>query len=209
MSVRMTAAPHLRRISVDDAPKYHANQVTTAVNCSLESSPDIDPSDWMVEWTGNQDLSGYLQRHAVGVVAPTTAINRFRMLRDRGSPSTKHSLPHRKQSDTPVLTVLMAYPKRKTHRKVASLVHNPLSTGMALVRAKQFQTFTCPLALGPLSRPAAKTPRQKRCISVAKEVRSPRQPPRLQLSGIALTPERLHLTLKPTPKLSPVFRLSP
>ena len=221
-TITVTATPrvHQHHRSIDEGPKYQANQVTTAVNCSLESFPDLDPSDWVVDLTSKHGLSGYLQNHALTTVAPTTVINQFRMMRRRYQlSSAEHRQTHnRKESGSPVLTVLLTKEKRgKRHRKVTSLVHNPLSTGLAKVKARQLQTGTCPLALGPMVRPVAKTPHQKRSISVAQDVKTPKMheyvhtPNGLKLSGIALTPERLKSPHKPSPRtrLFPYLRTVP
>ena len=159
--------------------------VDIAVNCSLEATEEAEPSDLLVD-PNSSLLKGYLHLHSKTQVQPHRPLIR-RTKREAYRPRELPVL----RDQSPVLSVLLARDKERTrHHRFASLIHNPLSTGLARIRGLQ----------SPLHTPAAfrsdeeSRYYQKRSSSVMNG--SPHLPNMLQLQGQSVSPGRG----KPVPK---------
>lgn len=159
--------------------------VDIAVNCSLEATEDAEPSDLLVD-PNSSLLEGYLQQHSKTQTQPQRPFIR-RTKRDGYRPRELPVL----RDQSPVISVLLARDKERVrHHRFASLIHNPLSTGLARIRGLQ----------SPLHTPAAFLSNENRSRYYEKRSSSVMNgsplPHLLQLQGQSVSPGRGKPVLK-------------
>ena len=172
--------------------------VDCAVNCSLEATEPAEPLDLLVDPNGSL-LEGYLQQHSRTQAHPHKPLRLIRRTKREGYRTIEH---HFINDQSPVLSVLLARDKERCrHHRYASLIHNPLSSGLARIKVLQspLHATAAFLSSGETSRYY-----QKRSSSVMNG--SQHLPPidhMLKLQGTSVSPGRG----KPSPRTINVERM--